>query len=46
MLVLNQKHLNVITRDNVEYDNESRPQQRLGQRNPVMPGIVGEVKVL
>ena len=30
MLVLNQKHLNVITRDYVKYYNESRPHQGTG----------------
>ena len=37
MLVLNQKHLNVITRDYVEYYNKSRPHQGLAQRIPIPP---------
>ncbi len=34
MLVLNQKHLNGITRDYVEYYNKCRPHQGLAQRIP------------
>ncbi len=37
MLVLNQKHLNVITRDYVEYYNKCRPHQGLAQLIPIPP---------
>jgi putative transposase len=37
MLVLNRKHLNVITRDYVDYDNRNRPNQGLAQRVPIPP---------
>ena len=49
MLVLNQKHLNVITRDYVEYYNKSRPHQGLAQRVPISPDdppASGEVTAL
>jgi transposase InsO family protein len=37
MLVLNQKQLNVITRDYVDYHNRNRPHQGLTQRSPIPP---------
>ncbi len=35
MLVLNQKHLNLITRDYVHYDNRNRPHQGLARSIPM-----------
>ena len=37
MPVLNQKHLNVITQDYVEYYNRCRPHQGLAQGIPIPP---------
>ena len=37
MLVLNQKHLNVITRNYVNYHNRNRPHQGLVQSIPIPP---------
>ncbi len=49
MLVLNQKHLNVITRDYVEYYNKCRPHQGLAQNIPIPPDdppVTGKVVAL
>ena len=37
MLVLNRKHLNVITRDYVDYYNRNRPHQGLAKSIPIPP---------
>ena len=37
MLVLTQKHLNVITRDYVDYYNRNRPHQGLAKSIPIPP---------
>ena len=49
MLVFNQKHLNVITRDYVDYYNHNRPHQGLAQSIPIPPDdppASGEVTAL
>jgi hypothetical protein len=37
MLVLNQKHLNVITRDYIDCYDRNRPHQGLAQSIPIPP---------
>ena len=45
MLVLNQKHLNLITRDYVHYDNRNRPHQGSGTVNPDAAGWIRRLPV-